>query len=157
MLNAGPYFTFTPAVSFLAACKTKEEVDRLWSKFSAGGSVLMELDEYPFSERYGWLQDRYGLSWQIMAAGSRKIRQRIAPTLMFAGAVAGKAEEAMNHYASIFENARVGDIDRYGKNEEPDKEGTVKHAAFILDGVESLRWIRPAPATPPSTRRFPSS
>lgn len=136
MLSAGSYFTFTPAVSFLAACKTKGEVDRLWSMLSAGGSVLMELGAYPFSERYGWLQGRYGLSWQIVAAGGREIRQRIIPTLMFTGAVAGRAEEAIKRYTSIFDNARVSHIDRYGKNDEPDKEGTVRHAALTLDGVE---------------------
>ncbi len=96
----------------------------------------MELGEYPFSERYGWVQDRYGLSWQVMFMGERAITQRITPTLMFAGDVCGKAEEAIQFYASVFHNAGVGDILRYGKGEEPDKKGTVKHAAFTLEGQE---------------------
>ena len=66
LLSAGPYFKFTPAVSFLVACRTKEEVEALWGKLSKGGQALMELGEYPFSKRYGWTQDRYGLSWQVM-------------------------------------------------------------------------------------------
>jgi predicted 3-demethylubiquinone-9 3-methyltransferase (glyoxalase superfamily) len=137
LINAGPLFKFNPSISFLVACSTKEEVDELWKKLSEGGGMaLMELAEYPFSEKYGWVQDKYGLSWQVMFMGDRKIKQRIVPTLMFVGKQCGKAEEAINFYASIFDNARVGDILRYSKGEEPDKEGTVKHAAFMLEGQE---------------------
>ena len=136
LLSAGPLFKFTPAVSFLVACKTKEEVDALWGQLSKGGSALMELGKYPFSERYGWVQDRYGLSWQLMFTGGREVRQKIIPTMMFVGKQSGKAEEAINTYASLFRKAKVGDILRYGKGEEPDKEGTIKHAAFTLEGQE---------------------
>lgn len=135
-ISAGPLFKFTPAVSFLVACKTKDEADGLWRKLSEGGTALMELGEYPFSEKYGWLEDRYGLSWQVMFMGERKITQKIIPTLLFVGKQAGKAEEAIRFYASVFRNANVGDMDRYGKGEEPEKEGTVKHAAFTLEGQE---------------------
>jgi predicted 3-demethylubiquinone-9 3-methyltransferase (glyoxalase superfamily) len=134
LLSAGPLFKFTPAISFLVACKQKEEVDALWSELSRNGSVLMELGEYPFSERYGWTKDRYGLSWQVMFTGERAIQQGITPTLMFVGDQCGKAEEAINFYASVFHNARVDHILRYGRDEEPDKEGTIKHAAFALEG-----------------------
>jgi predicted 3-demethylubiquinone-9 3-methyltransferase (glyoxalase superfamily) len=136
LISAGPLFKFNPSVSFLIACKTKGEVDALWEKLSEGGTALMELGEYPFSEEYGWVQDRYGLSWQVMFTGDRKINQRITTTLMFVGDVCGKAEEAINFYASLFHNAKVGDILRYSKGEEPDKEGTTKHADFMLDGQE---------------------
>ena len=134
LISAGPLFKFNPSVSFLVACKTKDEVDAVWEKLSEGGAALMELGEYPFSEKYGWTQDKYGLSWQVMFMGDRKIQQKITPTLMFVREVCGKAEEAINFYASLFNNAKVGDILRYGRGEEPDKEGTVKHAAFTLLG-----------------------
>lgn len=133
LINAGPLFKFNPSVSFLVACSTKEEVDGLWKKLSEGGTALMDLGEYPFSEKYGWMQDKYGLSWQIMFMGDHKIKHRIIPTLMFVGKQYGKAEEAINFYSSVFGNARVGDILRYSKGEEPDKEGTVKHASFMLE------------------------
>lgn len=136
LISAGPLFKFNPSVSFLVVCNTKEEVDELWGNLSNGGMALMELGEYPFSERYGWVQDKYGLSWQVIYMGDRKVKQRIIPTLLFVGKQYGKAEEAMNFYASVFENARVGDILHYSKGEEPDKEGTVKHASFILEGQE---------------------
>ena len=96
----------------------------------------MPLDSYPFSERYGWTTDKYGLSWQVMAAGEREVTQRIIPTLMYAGDRAGRAEEAMKFYASVFSNSRVGEIDRYAKGEEPDREGTVKHGAFTVGGFQ---------------------
>ena len=136
LISAGPLFKFNPSVSFLVVCNTKEEVDELWGNLFNGGMALMELGEYPFSEKYGWMQDKYGLSWQVIYVGDQKIKQRVIPTLLFVGKQYGKAGEAMNFYASVFEDARVGDILHYNKGEEPDKEGTVKHASFILEGQE---------------------
>ena len=135
-INGGPLFKFTPAVSFLVACATKEEVDALWARLSEDGTVMMELGAYPFSERYGWTQDKYGLSWQVMAMGDRPIKQKIIPTLMYVGEQCGKAEEAISLYTSLFEKAGIGAILRYGKGEEPDKEGTIRHAGFTLEGQE---------------------
>lgn len=135
-ISAGPLFKFNPSVSFLIACQTREEVDRLWETLSEGGKALMPLDSYPFSERYGWTEDRYGFSWQVMYAGDQQVEQKITPTLMYTGDVCGKAEEAVNLYASIFRNSRVGDILRYGKGEEPDKEGTIKYVPFVLEGQQ---------------------
>ena len=134
-ISAGPLFKFTPAASFLISCTTKEEVDTLWARLSEG-SVHMPLESYPFSERYGWTEDRYGLSWQIMLVGEEQAGQRITPTLMFVGKVCGKAEEAINLYTSVFPNSEIGPILRYGKGEEPDEEGTIKYASFLLDGQE---------------------
>jgi predicted 3-demethylubiquinone-9 3-methyltransferase (glyoxalase superfamily) len=134
LINAGPLFKFTPTVSFLVACETKEEVDALWNELSEGGSAFMGLGEYPFSERYGWTQDRYGLSWQVMFVGNRKIEQRITPTLMFVGEQCGRAEDAISLYLSVFHDAKVDHILRYGKDDKRDKEGTIKHAGFSLEG-----------------------
>ncbi len=57
-LNAGPQFSFTPAISFFVNCQTQAEVDELWDKLSAGAK----------KERCGWLKDKFGLSWQIIPA-----------------------------------------------------------------------------------------
>jgi predicted 3-demethylubiquinone-9 3-methyltransferase (glyoxalase superfamily) len=135
-INAGPLFRFTPAVSFLVRCERAEEVDELWETLSAGGTALMPLDSYPFSERYGWTEDQYGLSWQLMYAGDEKVHQRIAPSLMFVGEVCGKAEEAMSFYTTVFPDSAAGPVLRWGAGEEPDREGTVKHARFTLAGQE---------------------
>jgi predicted 3-demethylubiquinone-9 3-methyltransferase (glyoxalase superfamily) len=136
LLNAGPYFKFNPSISFVVACMTMEEVAMLWERLSPGGSVLMELGEYPFSQKYGWLQDKYGLSWQIMFMGEMHARQKITPTLMFVGDVCGKAEEAIQFYNTIFHDSSIGAMMRYEAGEDPDKEGTIKHAAFTLENVD---------------------
>jgi predicted 3-demethylubiquinone-9 3-methyltransferase (glyoxalase superfamily) len=135
-ISAGPNFKFNPSISFLVACSTSREVDTFWEALSPGGMVAMELGEHPFSERYGWTQDKYGLSWQVMHVGSRPIRQKITPFLMFVGEQAGKAEEAIRFYTQVFPDSEVGEIQRYGKGEEPEQEGTVKLASFSLAGQE---------------------
>jgi predicted 3-demethylubiquinone-9 3-methyltransferase (glyoxalase superfamily) len=134
ILVAGPFFKFTPAVSFLVACDTKEEAEGLWMKLSKGGMPLMEFGEYPFSEKYGWTQDRYGLSWQVMFMGGRPIKQNITPTLMFVGKQCGKAEEAIEFYGTVFNNARIDNILRYDEGEQPEIKGNIKHAEFTLEG-----------------------
>jgi predicted 3-demethylubiquinone-9 3-methyltransferase (glyoxalase superfamily) len=58
-------FTFTPSTSLFVECNSAGEVDRLFEKLSAGGSVMMPLDSYPFSARFAWIADRFGVSWQI--------------------------------------------------------------------------------------------
>jgi len=135
LISAGPYFKFTPAISLRVDCGTKEEVDTLWDQLSVGGTALMEIDSYPFSERYGWTTDRFGLNWQIMYVKNPVIRQKITPTLMFVGEQCGKAEEAIRFYASVFRNTKVGEMDRYGAGEEPDTEGTVRYAGFSLESM----------------------
>jgi predicted 3-demethylubiquinone-9 3-methyltransferase (glyoxalase superfamily) len=135
-IGAGPLFKFNPAVSFHVTCKTKEEVDAYWEKLSPDGQVLMELGAYPFSERYGWLQDKYGLSWQIIYSSGPNVKQAITPAIMFVGGVCGKAEEAVNFWISVFREGKVDTIQRYGKGEAPDKEGTFKYASFSLFGQE---------------------
>ncbi|MBO0722750.1 MAG: VOC family protein [Blastocatellia bacterium] len=134
LISAGPLFKFNPSVSFLISFETGEELDKTWKKLAEGGTALMELGSYPFAERFGWIQDKYGLSWQLMYAARRPIRQAITPSLMFVGRQYGRAEEAIGHYTSVFRNAQVEGILRYGDNEEPDMAGTIKHAAFSLEG-----------------------
>jgi predicted 3-demethylubiquinone-9 3-methyltransferase (glyoxalase superfamily) len=135
-ISAGPLFKFNPSVSFHVKCKTKEEVHAIWNKLSQGGTVIMELGAYPFSELYGWVQDKYGVSWQPIYLGKEEFKQKITPVLLFSGKLCGKAEEALNFYTSVFRNSNKGDIFRYGRGEEPDKEGTLKYGQCILEGHE---------------------
>ena len=58
-------FTFTPAMSIFVDSASETEIDALFAKLSEGGQVLMPLGEYPFSRKFGWLADRYGVSWQL--------------------------------------------------------------------------------------------
>jgi predicted 3-demethylubiquinone-9 3-methyltransferase (glyoxalase superfamily) len=144
-ISAGPLFKFNPSVSFQLQCGSTEEVDSLWNRLSPGGKVLMPLAGYPFSPRFGWLEDRYGLSWQLMQVGTSPSAQRITPVLLFVGDVHGKAEEAINFYVSVFDGApdaaktaatKAEVLARYGRGEEPEQEGTVRYAHFSLRGQE---------------------
>ncbi|HEY0010853.1 MAG TPA: VOC family protein [Candidatus Paceibacterota bacterium] len=130
-ISAGPYFTLNPSISFMVGCEGADEVSRLWSALAEGGKVLMELGAYPWSEQYGWVQDRFGVSWQL-AVG----KPSIVPSLMFTGDAAGKAEDAIRHYTSVLPDSKVGDIMPYGAGEEPSVEGTVKYGTFTLAGQE---------------------
>ena len=135
-ISAGPLFRFNPSVSFIVRCGDAEEVDGIWANLADGGSALMPLDPYPFSPRYGWIQDRYGLSWQVMLAADEATGQRIVPMLMFVGDVCGKAQEAVSHYSSIFPDSSLGQLVPYGRGEEPERDGTIKHARFTLANQE---------------------
>lgn len=132
-LNGGPVFTFTPAISFMVHCQSAAEVDALWAALSEGGMALMPLDSYPFSARYGWIQDKYGVSWQLIYTEGVKDKS-IVPSLMYAGDQAGRAEEAIMFYTSLFADSAAGEIARYGAGQEPDAEGTVMYANFTLAG-----------------------
>jgi predicted 3-demethylubiquinone-9 3-methyltransferase (glyoxalase superfamily) len=133
LISAGPLFKFNPSISFLIAVKTPAEAEALWAKLSPGGKVLMELTKYPFSEKYGWIQDKYGLSWQIMAFGEMPITQKITPSLMFTKENVGKAEEAINFYTSIFKNSKIENIMRYGEGQQSEKAEHIAHASFTLE------------------------
>jgi predicted 3-demethylubiquinone-9 3-methyltransferase (glyoxalase superfamily) len=132
-ISAGPLFKFNPSISFIVSCTTKEAVDALWEKLAGGGQALMPLDAYPFSQRYGWIQDKFGVSWQLILPGTEgEWRPTLMPCLMFVGKNSAKAEEAINFYTSVFKQSKVGQMFRYGANQEPDKEGTIRFADFML-------------------------
>ena len=130
-LNGGPMFKINPSISFFVYCKTEEEIDKMWKQLSDGGSVLMELNKYPWNDKYGWCQDKYGVNWQLMLHDPAG--QKIVPSFMFTQDQSGRAEEAINFYTSIFDNSKIEFISRY-ENGEGDVEGHVKHARFILNG-----------------------
>jgi predicted 3-demethylubiquinone-9 3-methyltransferase (glyoxalase superfamily) len=140
-ISAGPLFKFNPSVSFFVNFDpsrdqdARNNLDTLWERLSEGGMALMPLDKYPFSERFGWVQDKYGLSWQLILTDPEgEERPFIIPSLMFVGEVAGRAEEAISHYLSVFKNSKLGTIAHYGPEQETDPEGTVMFADFMLEG-----------------------
>jgi len=140
-ISAGPLFKFNPSVSFIVNFdpsrdqNARRRLDALWAKLSAGGTALMPLDQYPFSERFGWVMDKYGLSWQlILSDPAGEERPFIVPALMFVGDVCGKAEEAISFYLSVFKNTKQGPVFRYGPGQEPEKEGTIMFSDFMIEG-----------------------
>lgn len=150
-ISAGPLFKFNPSVSFIvnfdpllfksAKDQSKaaaEKIDEVWNKLSQGGSVLMEIGEYPFSKRYGWLADKYGVSWQLMLSDPEgEPRPSMIPSLLFVKEKAGKAEEAMKFYLSVFKNSKPGAVYTYPAGMEPEKEGTIMFEDFFLED----KWI----------------
>lgn len=138
MISAGPYFKFTPAISMFVTCKTKEEVAEYWNRLSDGGTVMMPLGSYPFSESFGWCADKYGLSWQIFYAGDQPVTQRITPFFLFVGDALGKAEAAINRYVSIFPDAHVDLLQRHPEGSPTDKAGTVLQGHFTLAGQKFI-------------------
>ncbi|MEX0619039.1 MAG: VOC family protein [Pseudohongiellaceae bacterium] len=145
-ISAGPLFRFNPSISFIVnfdpllfESSSREEdarkkLDEVWEKLSHGGTALMPLDKYPFSERFGWLQDKYGLSWQLILSNpDNEPRPPIVPSMLFVGENCGKAEEAINFYLSVFKHSRQGNLVRYGAGHEPDEEGTIMFADFMIE------------------------
>jgi predicted 3-demethylubiquinone-9 3-methyltransferase (glyoxalase superfamily) len=133
-LNGGPEFRFNPAISFIVNCSTEDEVNELWEQLSDNSEVLMPLDAYPFSDRYGWIQDQYGVSWQlILADPAGDWRPKFTPSLLFVGENCGNAEAAIDSYTTIFDHAEKGRIERYGPDQNMDVEGTLMYADFQLE------------------------
>ncbi len=130
--DAGPQFKFNPSISFFVVCETEHETDTVWQKLVEEGTVLMALDKYDWSAKYGWLQDRYGISWQISQGNISDVGQKFTPSLLFTGEQHGKAEAAINFYTSIFDNSSITGILKYTAGDN-DAEGTVKHAQFSLN------------------------
>jgi predicted 3-demethylubiquinone-9 3-methyltransferase (glyoxalase superfamily) len=130
-INGGPLFKINPSISLYVVTESEGETEALWNELLPGGRVLMALDKYDWSLKFGWIQDKYGLTWQIGLGKLSDVGQKITPFLMYVGDNAGKAEEAMKFYMSIFKGSSLDGILRHPKgSNEP--EGHVMHAQFKL-------------------------
>lgn len=132
-ISAGPYFKFNPAISLFVVFDNEAEIKETWDKLVDGGKVLMEYAKYPWANTYGWLQDKYGLSWQLSWSDNHKMAQKITPMLMFTKDKAGKTKEAAETYAHIFPNSKIEMMVPYEKG-DGDTEGFIKHSRFTLAG-----------------------
>ena len=131
LLNGGPEFGPTPAISFFVNFDpsrmedARGALDRLWNRLTDGGIVLMPLDRYDFSEHYGWVADRFGVNWQLMLTDpAGEPRPYIIPNLMYGG----QARQAVDDYVALFPGAQVGTRVTY-----PDS-GEVMFSEFQLYG-----------------------
>ena len=135
-ISAGPLFSMNPAVSLMISCQTRQEVDRLYKELKQGATILMPLDTYPYSAYYVWLQDRYGLNWQLMLTADSNINiPRIRPVMLFAGDACGKAQEAMDYYAAVFPETKIGFVNHYGKGEAQDERAKINYAEISIYGT----------------------
>ena len=130
-LNGGPMFKINPSISLFVTCETNEEIETIWNKLIEGGSAMMPLDEYPWSKKYGWVVDKFGITWQLMLGELRVGGQKIMPSFLFVGDQYGKAQEAIKHYTSIFPNSETQHLEIYAAG-EPQPAGNLKFGQFTL-------------------------
>lgn len=130
-LNGGPHFKINPSISFFIYCPTVQETDAVWNKLIAEGTALMPLDTYPWSKRYGWVQDKYGLTWQIMLNEESTTGQNLTPSFLFTGDQFGRAEEAIGFYTSVFENSKTDVVVPYPQGDP--NAGKVMFSEFYLN------------------------
>lgn len=140
-ISAGPLFKINPSVSFMLNFDpstdndARKHLDALWDKLSDGGTALMPIDKYPFSDRYGWIQDKYGVNWQlILTKPEGEPRPFIIPSLMFTGDITGKADEAIDFYVSVFKQAKRGITALYPPGASPEPAAKLMFAEFMLEG-----------------------
>jgi predicted 3-demethylubiquinone-9 3-methyltransferase (glyoxalase superfamily) len=132
LLNDGPTSTPNPSISFMVMAESAEETEKYWNKLIVGGKALMALDSYPWSAKYGWVQDKYGVSWQLYMGTKEDSTQKFCPTLMFTGDKAGQAAEAIQYYTQLFPNSNIEGILKYAEG-EGDRTDFVKHAQFKIN------------------------
>ena len=143
LINAGGELHPNPSISFMlnfdplmfdgdeAAARTR--LDALWAQLADGGTALMDIDEYPWSKRYGWIQDRYGVSWQLMLTDpDGDPRPFVIPQLMFSAGVVGKSREAATFYTELFDDAALGMIAESPEPSGNAPEGSIMFGEFCI-------------------------
>lgn len=143
-INAGPEFTVNTSVSFLLNFDPSRDpdarahLDQLWAALAEGAEVMMPLGEYGHSSHYGWVRDRYGISWQLMLTnGEGEPRPFITPTLIFGADVQNRAGEAAAFYTAIFPGSRIGTDVRY-----PEATGLATTQSVMYTDIEVFgQWL----------------
>ena len=143
LINGGNQYAPNPSIScilnfdpllFGGEEQARDYLDELYERLSTGG-VLMELGEYPFSPRYAWVRDRFGMTWQLMLTDpDGDPRPFVIPSFMFGGTNHAHAEEATDAWIALFDNARRGALYRYEEG-GPLDAGTVMFTDFTLRGT----------------------
>lgn len=131
-LNGGPMFKINPSISLFVTCQTHEEIESIYEKLFESGSAMMALDKYPWSEKYAWVVDKFGMTWQLMLGNQPEGAQKIITSFLFVGEQYGKAQDAMKLYTSIFPKSEIFHLETYKANEEQ-PEGSLKFGHFALD------------------------
>jgi predicted 3-demethylubiquinone-9 3-methyltransferase (glyoxalase superfamily) len=127
-LNGGPVFKFNESVSFFVYCESNERIEFLYKKLSEDGSINMPLDKYDWSEKYAWVKDKFGVSWQL-DVDKINSPQKIVPSLLFVNDKVTKVKEAVDLYKNIFPNSKLLFSMPY-----PGDESNLLFAQFSLNG-----------------------
>ena len=131
-LNGGPGYPINPSISFYISAETEAEIDILWAKLTSGGKVMMPLNAYPWSKKYGWCADQFGVNWQLMLGHESSCK--VMPHMLFCGTNNGRSAEAISFYTGIFKESEIKTISKYEKG-EADTEGNIKYSQFELTKV----------------------
>jgi predicted 3-demethylubiquinone-9 3-methyltransferase (glyoxalase superfamily) len=126
-LNGGPMFQLNASISIFANFDNPASLDAAWNQLIEGGSSLMPLDKYPWSERYGWLKDKFGLTWQLMLSDNNLL----LPSMLFSNEQFGNAQSAMQFYTSIFPSSGIEVTELYGP-ENPAQAGKLMFGQMHL-------------------------
>jgi predicted 3-demethylubiquinone-9 3-methyltransferase (glyoxalase superfamily) len=146
-LNGGPMFKVNPSISIFVLCESIDKTNEVWNKLVDGGKVLIQIDKQDWSARYGWLQDKFGVTWQISVVNKEGDEQQIRPSMLFTNKQFGNAEEAIRLYTSIFDNSAIDVLFHYPKAEnEASKvmysEFNLKnHGIIAMDGPGNHDYI----------------
>lgn len=130
LLNGGPEFKATPSISYMVTCTSETQLQVLWQELSEGGKLLMNLAIYPEVGQFGWLEDRFGISWQFSLDQSSS-SQKITPCFMFSGEQYGNASSAVAEWIEVFQS---GEILEHYSNED----STTKLSKFTLHQQEFM-------------------
>lgn len=135
-ISAGPYFKLNPSISLFVMFESEEAIEKAHAKLVEGGTSLMEYGSYPWATKYAWIEDKYGLTWQL-SLRDEPIKQTITPLLAFTQGNAGKAKAAMDKYTSLFPNSSIDALSHYEEG-EGDATTSLKHARFTLAGQQFM-------------------
>jgi predicted 3-demethylubiquinone-9 3-methyltransferase (glyoxalase superfamily) len=130
-LNGGPMFSINPSVSFFVTCDSIDEINNVWNKLIDGGTVMMPLDKYPWGEKFGFVKDKFGMTWQLILPTTTTNNQKIMCSLLFVGEQFGKAESAIQFYTALFPNSAIENLKLYEAG-KPAPEGSVEFGQFNL-------------------------
>lgn len=145
IINAGPEFAINPAISITVTFDPRQPQSKwnqnlLWEALRDGGEVLMPLDQYPFSALYGWVQDKFGMSWQLIELDGLQVGEeqqsapKFIPSLLFGGAAQNRAKEAAEYYTALLGDPSSLSVMSYETQMGPATKGAIMYADFELKG-----------------------
>ena len=131
-ISAGPYFKLNESMSLMVNVASRDDVRRLYEALSDGGRVLMPLAEYPFSPYYVWLEDRFGLSWQLSYAPDLDKPYQFEICLLFSQDQVGLAQPILDYYKDKLPQARLGRLSYYGEGEAAVAAAKLNYAELFI-------------------------
>lgn len=137
-ISAGPYFKLNESMSLMVNVASKDEVTRLYQALSEGGRILMPLGEYPFSPYYVWLEDRFGLSWQLSYAPDLDKPYQFDICLLFSQEQVGLSQPMLDYYKDKLPQASVGQLSYYGEGEAAVEAATLNYAELLVAGQKLI-------------------